>query len=210
MYGPFPLDVQRLLVLSMAGSFLKESKRDSKGDMPGESLYRGLSMTSSPTAKDNHNTGRGMFAAEATLLRSQRLGLGRGGSDLQHATAPQGSSGGGGYTFYHSSQEKSRGAPRLQVQRLDIGAPWGLWVGLVASPGSLSRHLSCSSLSPVFDLVDWGRSKSFCQSWGVNRWGSFVFGRGGLLNLCCEALAGHPQIQAWPLCLPNTASSILA
>jgi hypothetical protein len=92
-----------------------------------------------------------MFAAEATLLRSQHFGLGRRGSDPQHVTATEEI-----LMVGYSHHWEIFGEPWLRVQRLDGEPPWGLWVGLVASPGSLSRHLSCSSLSPVFDLVDWG------------------------------------------------------
>jgi len=151
----------------MAGSTLKESKRDSKGDMP----------VGFPTQHDpllncqDKNNGRGMFAAEATLLRSQHLGLGRGGSDSQHVTHRR-------PTLCWECR-----CPWLRVQRLNAEPLRGVWVGLVASPGSLSRYLSCSSLSPVFDLVDWSRSRVVGQS-GGEQVGKFVSGqREDSLNL---------------------------
>jgi len=61
-----------------SGILSEGDKRDSKGDMPETRT----SPPSMPTTLSR--TGMGA-AAEATLLRSQRLGLGRGGSCPQLA-----------------------------------------------------------------------------------------------------------------------------
>ena len=55
-----------------SGVLSEGDKRDSKGDMP---------VTLSPAWQIN---GGESTAAEATLLRSQRLGLGRGGPNYTH------------------------------------------------------------------------------------------------------------------------------
>lgn len=65
--GAFTFDAD--FCAPQVGSFLKESKRDSKGDMP-ETRWIGTKM-------------HWLAAAEATLLRSQRPGLGPEGSGLQ-------------------------------------------------------------------------------------------------------------------------------
>lgn len=65
----FFTDVSRQLVLSMAGSFLKEIKRDSKGDMPG------VFLVSPPIQqRKRHVRGRGYFAPEpASRTRPRRI-----------------------------------------------------------------------------------------------------------------------------------------
>jgi len=59
--------------IPLSGVLSEGEKRDSKGGMP--ELFSRLART----------TGEGGTAAEATLLRSQRLGLGRGGPTYAHA-----------------------------------------------------------------------------------------------------------------------------
>jgi hypothetical protein len=70
-----------------------------------------------------------MFAAEATLLRSQHFGLGRRGSDPQHVTATEEI-----LMVGYSHHWDIFGEPWLRVQRLDGEPPLGAlgWAGRVS------------------------------------------------------------------------------
>ena len=71
----------------MAGSFLKEASAIAEGDMPG-----GNGTESQPTTLsswcDPSTIGSNDFTAEAPSLRSQHLGLGRGGSTYSSLSPP--------------------------------------------------------------------------------------------------------------------------
>jgi len=139
-------------VTFMAGSSLKESKRDSKGDMP-----RGLYTQHGPLLPTCHDN---IILGEA-CSRQRLLCSGASISDSAEEDLTRN-------TSQHRRSLGAGGGPWLRVQRLNGDVPRGHWVGLVASPGSLFfTPLVVQLPKPSIRSRGFGTVRgSFCQSGG--------------------------------------------